>query len=172
MPQSYFALFDLAPRFALAADRLDVAYRELAARVHPDRFAHAAPADRRHALQLTTQANEAYRTLRKPALRAQHLLALRGVVAGETSVAISPGFLLEQIEWRETLSDTRASRDDGVLQRLETQVRTRAAILVTQLGIQLDTDNDDLAAMQSVHQLMFVEKLIADIDEALALLEA
>ena len=39
--QSHFELFGLPAAFALDAERLEMAYREIQSRVHPDRFAHA-----------------------------------------------------------------------------------------------------------------------------------
>ncbi|MCK7494173.1 MAG: hypothetical protein MZW92_25345 [Comamonadaceae bacterium] len=38
--QNFFELFGLDPFFGLDAARLDRAYHELQAKVHPDRFAH------------------------------------------------------------------------------------------------------------------------------------
>ena len=172
MPQSYFALFNLEPRFALPGEQLDRAYRTLATRVHPDRYARATPSEQRQALELATNANEAYRTLKKPVLRAQHLLSLRGIETVARSATIPAALLLEQMEWREALSDAQATHDGNALQRLDTTVRGRAAALLARLETQLDAEKDNPAAAQSVQQLMFVEKLIADIDEARALLEA
>lgn len=171
MVQSYFALFNLEPRFALQAVELDAAYRELAARVHPDRYARADVAERREALALAAHVNDAYRTLRKPVLRARHLLDLRGAHGNEHDVAIPQAFLIEQMEWRETLGDARAARDGEALLRLAAVVRSRAAALQAQLEAQLDAARDDSGAVESVHQLMFMEKLAAAIDEACGLLE-
>jgi molecular chaperone HscB len=172
MPQSYFALFNLEPCFALPGEQLDAAYRQLAAQVHPDRFANAAPAERRLALSLATSANEAYRTLKRPLLRAQHLLGLRGVDVLDGGARISQEFLLEQMDWRETLSDARAGRNAKGLQQLGELVRRRSADLLQQLAAQLDADGDNCAAARTVQQLMYVDKLLFDIDESHALLEA
>ncbi len=172
MPQSYFALFNLEPRFALPGEQLDAAYRQLAAQVHPDRFANAAPAEQRQALSLATSANEAYRTLKRPLLRAQHLLGLRGVDVLDGGARISQEFLLEQMDWRETLSDARAARSSKRLQQLGEMVRRRSADLLQQLAAQLDADGDNCAAARTVQQLMYVDKLLFDIDESHALLEA
>ncbi len=172
MPQSHFALFNLEQRFALPGERLDAAYRTLAAQVHPDRYANASPAEQRRALSLATSANEAYRTLKKPLLRAQSLLSLRGVDALDGGTRMSPDFLLEQMDWRETLSDAQAQRDGTALEHLDERVRRRAGDLLQQLGAHMDSNDDHGAAVRTVQQLMFVEKLLADIDEAHALLEA
>ncbi|MEJ1964564.1 MAG: Fe-S protein assembly co-chaperone HscB [Gammaproteobacteria bacterium] len=171
MRPSYFAVLDLEPRFALALDRLEQAYRALASRVHPDRYATGTPGEQRQALTLAADANEAYRTLRKPAPRARHLLSLRGVELGDQSNTVTPAFLLEQMEWREALAEARAARDARALNDLRSSVRARAALLHARLEALLDVDLDNLAAARCVQELMFIEKLDADIDEAQALLE-
>jgi molecular chaperone HscB len=171
MQQSYFDLLNLEPRFALRSDQLDLAYRALAARVHPDRHAHSGAAVQREAMMLATHANDAYRTLKKPVLRAQHLLRLRGVETDARSTTFAPGFLMEQMELRESLDEAKTARNLVALNDLYTSTRNRAAVLNAELEMQLDVKNDALAAAESVHRLMFIEKLIADIDDARAKLE-
>src|ERR1700752_4116021 len=92
--QNHFELFGLSPSYGMDEETLEKAYREIQARVHPDRFAHAGDAERRASLQWTTRVNEAYRTLKDPMQRAKHLLELRGVdVAFETNTAMPADFL-------------------------------------------------------------------------------
>jgi molecular chaperone HscB len=171
MPHSYFAMFELEPRFALPLEQLDLAYRALAMRVHPDRYANAPLDERRQALTLAANANDGYRTLKKPHLRARHLLSLRGVDTAGRSAAVPPSFLSLQMEWREALGEARAARDDNALRQLGTTVGAAAAALHGRLERQLDAEQDNAAAAQSVLQLMFMDKLLADIDDAHALLE-
>lgn len=172
MPQSHFDLFNLQPRFALPGDELDAAYRRLAAQVHPDRYANADPTEQRQALSLATNVNEAYRILRRPVLRAQYLLNLRGIDPIQGAPSVLPNFLMEQMDWREGLSDAQAERDVTTLQRLYEQVHWRADVLLQELEQHLDGDGELAAAAQAVQQLMFIDKLLLDIDEARALLEA
>src|SRR6266540_5365378 len=104
LTSNHFELFGLEPVFALHADSLDSAYRDIQAKVHPDRYAHAGDAERRASLQWTTRVNEAYRGLKNPVQRASHLLALHGVdVAFETNTAMPTDFLTQQMELRERL---------------------------------------------------------------------
>jgi molecular chaperone HscB len=172
MPPSYFSWFDLEPRFALPLEQLDLAYRTLASRVHPDRFANGTATERRQALELATRANEAYRTLKTPVLRARHLLALRGIDLGATGASVPPAFLNAQIDRREALGDARAARDETALRALGAAVREHAGNLSARLAAQLDTDRNDAGAVDSVLQLMFLDKLIADVDDARDELEA
>ncbi len=170
-PPSYFALLDLEPRFALSMDDLDRAYRALASRVHPDRFANGTVAERRDALELTTEANEAYRTLKTPVLRARHLLKLRGIDVDENREAPA-AFLSAQFEWREKLGDARAARDEAALHTLDAAARQHAGDLNARMAAQLDGSRDDAGAVASVLQLMFLEKLLADLGDASEALEA
>lgn len=171
MPHNFFAMFELEPRFALPLEQLDSAYHTLARRVHPDRYANAPLDQRRQALALAANANDAYRTLKKPHLRARHLLELRGVDTAERSAAMPSSFLNTQMEWREALVLAREGRDDHALRQLGTTVRAAAAALHGRLEQQLDAEQDNAAAAQSLLELMFMDKLMADIDDAHALLE-
>jgi molecular chaperone HscB len=169
MTASYFALLGVPARFALPAAQLDLAYRALAARVHPDRHVQATPAARREAEMLAANANEAYRTLRQPLLRAQHLLGLRGIAALERGGAEAPAFLMQQVEWREALEEARVRCDAAALAQLAAEVRARATALQADIALHLDTQPDDDAAAAAIRQLAYVEKLAAAIDDAAAL---
>jgi molecular chaperone HscB len=164
--QNYFSLFNLEPRYSLAPPQLDAAYRSLVTQVHPDRYAQASAAEQRQAMTLAANANEAYRTLKQPTLRARHLLELRGLNAGDHKSRLSPNFLIEQMEWREQLRTARTLRDGNALKNLGNEVKQRLANLQLRLELQLDIARNDPAALDCVQQLMFIEKLVADIDEA------
>lgn len=171
MRTSYFAVLDLEPRFAIDPEQLERAYRSVATRVHPDRYATAPASEQRHTLALAADANEAYRTLKKPASRAAHLLKLRGIEVNAKGVAVTPAFLLEQMELRESLAGATDARDANALRELQISIRERYGQLTARLAAQLDVERDDASAARSVQELMFIEKLTADIDEAHALLE-
>ena len=114
--QNHFELFELAPGYALDTAALESAYREIQARVHPDRFAHAGDAERRASMQWTTRINEAYRTLKSPVRRAKYLLELNGVdVAFETNTSMPPEFLMKQMELREALEQAGEAKDAAEL---------------------------------------------------------
>src|SRR3954466_7562593 len=132
---SHFELFGLTPRFQLDAVALERAYREIQARVHPDRYAHAGDAERRASLQWTTRVNEAYRALKNPVQRASHLLELQGVdVAFETNTAMPADFLMEQMELREALAHATGAKDLGALEVLQKRIDTDKRELQGRLG--------------------------------------
>src|SRR5258706_5675836 len=118
LTSNHFELFGLVPAFALDIARLEAAYREIQSKVHPDRFAQAGDAERRASMQMTTQVNEAYRTLKSPVQRAKYLLALHGVDVGfETNTAMPREFLMEQMEIRERLEAAKSGSDLDLISR-------------------------------------------------------
>ncbi len=171
--QNHFELFGLLPGFAVEQDRLEQAYREIQARVHPDRFAHAGEAERRASMQWTTRVNEAYRTLKNPVARARYLLELNGVdVAFETNTKMPPQFLMQQMELREALEAALKAKDAAALEVLRNNLDNAHRALEEELARQLDGGRDYRAAADSVRKLMFLEKLGAEIDAAHEAIEA
>jgi len=106
---------------------LEETFRSLSRKLHPDRFARATPRERRFSLEQTTLLNDAYRTLRDPVKRAEHLLALRGVkVAGEErggSAAMPQEFLEQALEDREKLLEAKMEGGPEAVARLAEGVR-------------------------------------------------
>ena len=168
----YFQLFQLPPLFQLDLDRLDIHYREIQSRVHPDKAAHLSDSEKRLFLQWATLANEAYRTLRRPLERARYLLRIHGVdTREEDNTALSAEFLLEQIEWREEMQEAQARRSQPALDRLAVRLRREINALLDSLTVLLDVERRHAAAADLVRRLAFLEKLGRDLDEAQAELE-
>ena len=169
----HFSLFELPRTFRQDISLLDNRYRELQAQVHPDKFVQSGDAERRLSLQWATRANEAYQVLKNPLLRAQYLLSLAGHdVEGENNNAMPPEFLMEQMEWREAVAEARIAREQGELEQLHYRVKQRMVSRYEQLAVLLDDQNDYAMAADRVRRLMFLEKLLFDIDDAMAALEA
>ena len=169
--ENHFQLFGVPAQFPIDAATLDAAYRDLQARVHPDRFAQGTAADRRAAMQWAVRANEAYTALKDPLKRAMHLLELRGVEIGvETNTAMEPTFLMAQMEWRESVEDARGAKNMDELDRLLHDLRNEKTIRYSKLEALL-TSNADQPAAEAVRQLMFLEKVQSEIGDSIAALE-
>jgi molecular chaperone HscB len=170
--KNHFELFGLAPAYALEAGRLERAYREIQARIHPDRFASAGDAERRASIEWTTRVNEAYRVLRDPVQRARHLLELHGVdVALESNTVMQPEFLARQMELREALELAVAERDAGALDRLRAGLRQEKRELDAAIAERIDGRCDHAGAAGLVRKLVFLERLDAQIDAAFETIE-
>lgn len=168
---THFELFSLPARFEVDRQALDHAYRTVQAQVHPDRFAAAGDAQKRIAMQWATRVNEAYRTLREPLPRATYLLHLRGLdVKADDNTAMAPAFLMQQLEWREQIDAAAEARDAAALEALLDTLRADERSRYTQLAGLLGA-GADAAAADAVRQLMFVDRLVREIDRQLERLE-
>lgn len=171
LQQDFFSLFGLPRQQALEADKLELLYRDIQTRVHPDKHAHLSDAEKRLAMQWATHVNEAYQTLKDPLRRARYLLHLAGHdVQLETNTAMSVEFLMAQMALREAVAEAKEAGDaaalDGLHQRLRKEKRAEYELLQQVLDANLLDRAGEL-----VRQLMFQEKLIQEIDDALALVE-
>ncbi|MCM2328447.1 MAG: Fe-S protein assembly co-chaperone HscB [Lysobacter sp.] len=166
--RNHFELFGLPVAYAVDTTVLERAYRDLQGRVHPDRFASASEAERRVAMQWATRANEAYRTLRNPIDRARYLLALKGFDTGEESnTSMPPDFLMQQMEWRESVEDGRARHDPGALEGLRREIDESRTEMHAFLARALGGDRNYDAGCSLVRKLRFLDKIEAEIDDAL-----
>lgn len=169
--QEYYSLFGLPERFAMDVTQLDTAYRQVQAQVHPDRFANRSEAERRVAMQWATLANEAHRVLRNPLPRARYLLERKGVsVEAERNTNMSPAFLMQQIEWRESVDEAR--EDAEALLRLRKELERDERVMLDDVRSAIDDEQDFQAAAELVRRLMFMEKLRQEIDDALIQLDS
>ncbi len=168
----HFALFGLGRAFRLDLSDLDSRYRDIQSQVHPDRFANAGDAERRLSMQWATHANEAYQALKNPLERAKYLLHLAGHdIQAENNTAMPAEFLMEQMEWREAVIDARNGGDHHELEHLHNRLRSDITARYKELGELLDVSGDFAQATDLVRRLMFLEKLLHEIDDALASLE-
>jgi molecular chaperone HscB len=172
MQRTYFELFGLPPAFNIDLARLDQAYRQLQAEVHPDRFAAASDTERRRSLQWATHANEAYQTLKNPLDRARYLLQLHGVdTQEESNTAMPPDFLMRQMEWREAIEEAQSATDVNALDALSRELRQESRDMQLALAGQLDSQADYSSASETVRKLRFLDKVQAEIDQAIEALE-
>jgi molecular chaperone HscB len=97
----YFAFFALERKLDLDLDDLRRRFYRLSRELHPDRYSRATATERARALEASAVLNDAYRTLRDPVTRAEHLLG-----AGK----MSPELTGEIFEWNEGPRDEAGLR--------------------------------------------------------------
>jgi molecular chaperone HscB len=107
-PQRFdpFVLLGLARRFHVDGAEVDLAYRAVAKRVHPDKFAGRPAVERRMSLQWTATLNEARRVLKDPDKRARWLATGQSEPRELGGPKLDPAFLAEIFEWREQDEET------------------------------------------------------------------
>ena len=163
----YFTLFQLEPTFDIDAENLEQTYRVLAARFHPDKFASASAFEQKQAVMMSSTINDAYRTLRNPIDRAAYLLKTLGIDADAPEhTSFAPDFLMQQMEWRETLMEARAESDLKTLENLNDEIRAEQEKLFFGLKQSFARQDYDTAAQQ-VRQGRFLDKLRNEISSVL-----
>jgi molecular chaperone HscB len=125
---NYYRILGLDPSYQLDARALEERYLERSKLYHPDRHALADGPTRVKNALAASELNQAYRVLRDPVARAEHLLGLHGVVLGDERTATSKvdqAFLMEMMELREALGEARARGDERTMLALAADVRGR-----------------------------------------------
>lgn len=164
-----FELFGVPCRFAQDAAALDARWRALLSEAHPDRFVSEGASAQRLAMQWAVRINEAHRRLKDPLARAAYLCELQGApINAEDNTAMPGSFLMQQMDWRESLDDASTLADVKALASAVAAHRDRA---LNELRVLLDEKQDPAAAAQQVRALMFVERFASDVDHRLEALE-
>ncbi len=172
MTQNYFDFFGLAVNFDISISALETNYRKIQAEVHPDKFVTASAAEKMKSMQTATLANDAYQTLKQPALRATYLLSLQDITAiSETNTAMPTDFLMQQMEWREQLEDAIQASNVDAIETLARELKTQANHLQTEFKKHFDEKKDFRSATDIARKLIFIDKVSADTQHALALLD-
>ena len=127
----YFAFLGLPRRLTVDAQDLEQRFRDLSRKFHPDYYYNAAPAERLASLERSSYLNDAYRALKHPVSRVEHLLAIEGLPPAKTeeSTAKVPPPLLEEVfALNEELDEIRALRESGSdPERLRARLETARA---------------------------------------------
>lgn len=189
----YFTFFGVPRRLTLDPADLERRFRELSRKFHPDYYYNSAPAERLASLERSSYLNDAYRVLRNPAARIEHLLAIEGLPPvkseGDGNPKVPPALLEEVFELNEQLDEIRELRESGgeageIRRRLESarapidRKRHEHERRIQELSAQWDaSDGTDAAARRGIldalrEQLLernYINNLIATIEREAAL---
>jgi len=148
-----FAVLGLPQRYDIEGATLDEQFRALSRKLHPDRFARASAKERRFSLEQTTLVNDAYRTLRDPARRAEHLLELRGV-RPLSDTAMPEEFLEEAMADREKLLEARMEGGNDGVEQLAAGIRQKRDAAMEEIGRVLRASEPGPADLSRVSGLL------------------
>ncbi len=124
----FFAVFAMPQKLRVDTAALEKQFYAMSRKLHPDRFVNQPAEEQEEVLRQSSLLNDAYRTLRDPVLRTQHLLHLEGVEMEEQSKAatdaarasgaekkqaVPPELLEEVFELNMQLTEMRAARQMG-----------------------------------------------------------
>jgi molecular chaperone HscB len=112
----YFSFLGLPRELNIDMGQLERNFRELSRKFHPDYYDNAPPPERLASLERSSYLNDAYRALRNPVARIEHLLAIEGMppAKSEHGTATVPPALLEEVfALNEELDEIREARENG-----------------------------------------------------------
>jgi molecular chaperone HscB len=160
-----FALLGLPVGYDVDPAALERAFFERSKAVHPDRVAGAPAAERVAALARSRALNDAYQLLRKPALRAEYLLARAGVTIGDNE-RLDPTFLMEILELREELAEARVAGQLVRVEQLQRAMQARRAEALDALP-GLFAAGDLAAIKHRLIVLRYIHRYLEECDVAL-----
>jgi molecular chaperone HscB len=110
----YFAFFGLPRKLTIDLGDLERRFHSLSWKLHPDNFVCASDEEKELSLDLSSQLNDAYRTLGDPIARVEYLLSLAGMrKEGQKKQQAPPELLEEVFELNESLDELRDARASG-----------------------------------------------------------
>lgn len=119
----FFSFLGMPRRLVIDQAQLERRFRDLSRQFHPDYFYNASPTERLASLERSSYLNDAYRALRNPISRIEHLLAIEGLPSaksedpsassGQAAAKVPPGLLEEVFALNEELDEIREARESG-----------------------------------------------------------
>src|SRR3954464_14440377 len=119
----FFSFLDLPRQLNIDLQQLERNFRELSRKFHPDYYYNATPQERLASLERSSYLNDAYRALKNPITRIEHLLAIEGLPpaksedpstgSGQGAVKVPPSLLEEVFALNEELDEIREAREAG-----------------------------------------------------------
>lgn len=160
-----FALFDLPVAFQVDSALLNERYLALQKSLHPDNFSAASAQEQRLAIQKSAEINDALCILKDPITRADSIIAIN---TGETENPEEKSnndidFLMQQMEWRETLENIENRQDTDKLTTFTQEINQIRHAILSELSTALDAQQWDIARAIT-DKLRFIKKLQAEIE--------
>ena len=160
-----FALFDLPVVFQVDSALLNERYLALQKSLHPDNFSAASAQEQRLAIQKSAEINDALRILKDPIARADSIIAIN---TGETENPEEKSnndidFLMQQMEWRETLENIENRKDTDELTAFAQEINQIRHAILSELSTALDAQQWDIARAIT-DKLRFIKKLQTEIE--------
>ena len=160
-----FALFDLPVVFQVDSALLNERYLALQKSLHPDNFSAASAQEQRLAIQKSAEINDALRILKDPIARADSIIAIN---TGEQENPEEKsnkdiGFLMQQMEWRETLENIENRQDTDELTAFAQEINQSRHAILSELSTALDAQQWDIARAIT-DKLRFIKKLQTEIE--------
>ncbi len=172
--RDFFELFSFEADYQVDKKSLKQKYRELQIQYHPDQFSSASEGEKMMAVQMSSLLNDGYEVLSHPVKRAQYLLERQGVNLQEDR-KIDPEILMEQMSLREEFEEMGSIADEdqkeqsyeSLLDQLQKSFKSCEQAFGEQSSSNELADKDLEGLKQLLARMLFLDKLISEVDKAL-----
>lgn len=160
-----FALFDLPVQFQVNFDEVSARYLALQKSLHPDNYSASSAQEQRLAVQKSAEINDALHILKDPILRAEAIIHIH---TGEQQDIEQKStrdmmFLIQQMEWRETLENIETAKNEEDLTAFTNDIVAEEKVILAQLETALNTQQW-AEALAINDKLRFIKKLQVEIE--------
>mmetsp|Transcript_9572 Transcript_9572/g.10627 ORF Transcript_9572/g.10627 Transcript_9572/m.10627 type:complete len:199 (+) Transcript_9572:49-645(+) len=145
--EDYFLRLNVPRSFDIQPDDLKSSYRQLMAKLHPDRHTLKPTKEQDEVGQKAAKVTHAYQVLRQPHQRAMHLLELINSPLEEEDSGGLVGFdfLEEVMELREEICNAEENEDEVQLKEISKSNQACVDILYAELATAFKTENTKTA---------------------------
>lgn len=160
-----FALFDLPVQFQVNFDEVSARYLALQKSLHPDNYSASSAQEQRLAVQKSAEINDALHILKDPILRAEAIIHIH---TGEQQDIEQKStrdmmFLMQQMEWRETLENIETAKNEEDLTAFTNGIVAEEKVILAQLETALNAQQW-AEALAINDKLRFIKKLQVEIE--------
>ncbi|QIM64965.1 Fe-S protein assembly co-chaperone HscB [Frederiksenia canicola] len=160
-----FALFDLPVQFQVNFDEVSARYLALQKSLHPDNYSASSAQEQRLAVQKSAEINDALHILKDPILRAEAIIHIH---TGEQQDIEQKStrdmmFLMQQMEWRETLENIETAKNEEDLTDFTNDIVAEEKVILAQLETALNAQQW-AEALAINDKLRFIKKLQVEIE--------
>lgn len=169
----FFRVMGLEPKLQLDPQELQQIFYARSRELHPDRFARASQQAQAAALEESSLLNDAYRTLREPAARAEYFLKANGLDIAAQGTKNVPPELLEEVFTLNMLLEELKDGGSGARPQVE-QAREQFASLLAEVDRDMAAHfarydaTPESKILQDLRQLLnrrrYITNLLRDID--------
>ncbi|KAI4300601.1 hypothetical protein L6164_033958 [Bauhinia variegata] len=156
---NYFDIFGSEKKYDIEDKNLEGKYKEWQKKLHPDLVHSKSKMERDFAAEQSSRVIDAYRTLKKPLLRAIYLLKLEGVEVDEEQTVSDPELLAEIMEIREAVEEADGSE---ALKRILSQMQDKLKHLSDSFDNAFQSRSFE-EAKTTIQRMTYYERVIEEV---------
>jgi molecular chaperone HscB len=153
---NYFELFGIPVNFTVDKSMLALKYFELQKKFHPDFFSQATEFEQAEALEMSSLANKALKTLQDKDDTIKYVLQLKGLLEEEEKYRLPQEFLMEMMDLNEELS----ANSQQQIAMLEKNLYADVAGIIEQYDDASATTEDLLKVKEYYYKKKYLQRIL------------